>query len=290
MKQLLIEILNGVNINRKKKINKDYKNCFISNENSNKKIIHIIITPFMIEFIKRNGFDKILYKKEYIENGIRVMKKYLFPSLKYQICKDFIWMLSLGEKANITYIKSLLNFKMPFKFIILYFKDMRNFIRNITKKADILITTRMDYDDRIYFDAVNDVRKKVNVSKPIFLHGYHRGFYYYEKFNIYTEFYRHYNNQGAIGIFESLIIVLNKVKDSYYIYDLGAHTLIRATLLKKYKKFGLKKLDYEPAFFEKDTPKFVYVRQHYSVFYRFYMKPKGKIVNFDLNKFYGIKK
>jgi hypothetical protein len=176
-----------------------------------------------------NGFDKLIYTKEYIENGIRVMKKYLIPSLEYQSCKDFIWMLSIGDKANITHLKLLLNFKRSFKLVIIYNKDMKNFIKNITKNIDILITTRIDNDDRIYYDAVNDVRKVVNISKPIFLYGYDRGFNYYEKYNIYTKFFKKWNNEGAMSIFESLIILISKVNDVYTIYDMGDHRKIKKT-------------------------------------------------------------
>ena len=137
----------------------------------------------MIEFLK--GFEKKLYNKKYIFNGIRVMKKYLFPSLKYQSCKDFIWILNVGNKANITYLKSLLNFTKPFKSIIIYNKELKSFIKNITKNIDVLITTRIDYDDRIYYNAVNDVRKYINFSRPIILYGYNRRYIYYEEFDIY---------------------------------------------------------------------------------------------------------
>ena len=32
----------------------------------------------------------------------------------------------------------------------------------------------------IYFDAVNDVRKIINIKKPILLHGYNSGSFYHE--------------------------------------------------------------------------------------------------------------
>lgn len=297
---ILIALYNIITINEKKKLNsinlnkpikeKDNKKCFLSPENSNLKIIHIIITRFMIEFYKRIVFAKTIYTKEYIENGIRVMKKYLIPSLEHQICRDFIWMLTIGEKANITFLKSLLNFTRPFNFVILYKKDMRKFIRNITKNVDVLITSRIDYDDRIYYDAVNDVRKNVNISKPIFLYGYDRGFVYYEDLDIYTKFFNKFKNEGAMSTFESLIIVMNKVNDSYIIYDMGNHHSIRKNLLKDYKKFGLQKLEYEPSIFEIDVPKFVWVRQRFSGSLENMTKPKEKAVHFDLDKFYGIKK
>ena len=63
--------------------------------------------------------------------------------------------------------------------MIIYQKDFKNYVGNITKGFDIFISTRIDYDDRIYYDAVNDVRKAINFSKPMILYGYNRGFIYY---------------------------------------------------------------------------------------------------------------
>lgn len=303
IKYLLISIIIVIslefdNISKKltNKANKKYPieskniNCYLSHEIEDKKILHIIITHFLLEFYKKDGFPKKIYTKEYLKNGIRVMKKYLLPSLKYQSCKDFIWMLNVGDKANITHLENLLNFYKPFKSIIIRNKDHKNYIRNITKNIDVLITSRIDYDDRIYWNAVNDVRKEVNISKPIFLYGYDRGYFYFENLGIYTHFYKNYKNSGTMSIFQSLIIFMNKVNDSYTIYDIGGHTIVRKNLLNNYKKYGLEKLDYEPTHFERDIPKFVWVRQKFSGTLNSYNKPNTKAVYFNLDKFYGIKK
>ena len=74
------------------------------------KIKHLIITRFMIEFWPFDDFKNRLYKNDYIINAIRVMKIYLFPSLENQSCQDFIYILKIGVKVNITYIKSLYKF------------------------------------------------------------------------------------------------------------------------------------------------------------------------------------
>ena len=66
----------------------------------------------MIPFWRLDNFTKIIYSPGYLLNGIRVMKKYLFPSLENQSCKNFIWILLLGDKANITQIKSFFNFNL----------------------------------------------------------------------------------------------------------------------------------------------------------------------------------
>jgi hypothetical protein len=264
-----------------------HKTCYLNFDISNIRIIHIIITRFLI-FISKE-FSENLYKEDYILNGIRVMKKYLFPSLENQSCKNFTWILILGNQANITHIKSLLNLNNSFESKVLYQKDLRKYLKNITKGFDILITTRIDYDDRIYYDAVNDVRKAININRPMIIYGYNRGLYYFELNDKYYDFYNNFKNEGAMSIFISLIIVLNKVNDTYSIYDLGNHVKIRKTLLETYKSYGIKELNYEPCIFDNGAPKFVYVRQNYSWYINYTRKilKNNKIKDFSINKFYG---
>ena len=250
------------------------------------KIIHIIITKFATGFHRINDSTK-----DYILNAIRVMKKYLLPSLENQSCKDFIWILMIGNKANITFLKSLLNFNNSFKWYIIYKKDIKNILKNITKDFDILITARIDYDDRIYYDAVNDVRKEININKPMLFHGYFRGVYFFELDNKYYDF-EFKNKNGPFIVFESLILVLNKVNDIYNIYDFVPHYSVRKKLLKNYKLYGIKNLNYEPTIFDSGAPKFVWVRQKYSCLYNHTQIKKNKkilkvINNFDLRQFYG---
>ena len=278
-----------INLVLRNKIN-SYKKCYISLADSNIKIIHLIITRFLIELPVNSEFHEIIKKKRYILNGIKLMKKYLIPSLENQSCSNFIWILLIGNKANLTYIKSLFNFHHSLDLRLIYQQEIKQYIKNITRGFDVLITTRIDYDDQIYYDAVNDVRKAVNINKPIVLYGYNRGFFYFESEDKYFNNYSK-NNDGAWGLFLSLIIVLNKVNDIYTIYDMGNHVIIRKNLTKYYKFYGINKLDYEPAIFDSGTPKFIYVRHNYSHSYKYY-KWKLKTNNyikkkFNLSIFYG---
>ena len=268
-----------------------FEKCFISPNNSNLSVIHLIITRFMIEYWPFRNFPNIIYTTDYILNGIRVMKKYLIPSLENQSCKKFIFIIRLGNKANISYIKSLFdsNVNSSLKYKIIFDKDMKSYIRNISKGKDILITTRIDYDDRIYYDAVNDVRKAININKPMILYGYNSGVHYYELDNTYYEFTITHGNNGVMSLFLSLIVSLNKVNDSYNIYDLGTHIRVRKKLLDSYRKYGIKELNYEPAIFDSGDVKFVWVRQNYSGLFNFSSRIKTKLkpYKFNLSKFYG---
>ena len=270
------------------KINISNKKCYLSLDSSKIRIIHLILTRFLIEFYTKS-FTKKMYKKDYIINGIRVIKKYLFPSLENQSCKNFIWILILGNKADISYMKSALNLKNnSFQSKIIYEKEFKNYIKKVSSGFEVLITTRIDYDDRIYYDAVNDVRKAVNINRPMTLYGYNRGVFYFETEDIYYDTYNNWGNKGANSIFLSLILVLNKVNGTYTIYDLKEHYLTRHILLNNYKSYGIKILNYEPAIFDNGDPKFVKVKQNYSgTFNSNLNKKRLKINKFNLNKFYG---
>ena len=74
-------------------------------------------------------------------------------------------------------------------------------MRNLTKGFEVLITTRIDYDDIIYYDAVNDVRKAININKPILIYGYNRGIIYFELEGKFCNFLYNNNNEGAWSIF-----------------------------------------------------------------------------------------
>jgi len=126
---IVLNLIEKILIVKKEKNNNFGKNCYLSYDNSDLKIIHVILTRFLFFSFNR--------RKDYILNGIRVMKKYLLPSLENQSCKDFIWILILGDKANMTSLKPFLNFNNSFQWHLIYKKDLKKFVRNITKGFEI---------------------------------------------------------------------------------------------------------------------------------------------------------
>ena len=53
-------------------------------------------------------------KEEFSTNAKRVLNKYLLPALERQKCKDFIWVLMIGNQADLSYYKSYFNFHNSF--------------------------------------------------------------------------------------------------------------------------------------------------------------------------------
>ena len=151
MKKIIYDKIQKLNVEDKKKINNNkiefnfsLSKCFFLSEKLITKIYHVILTRFLFEFNYPIFFQKVIHQKDYILNGIRVMKKYLLPSLENQSCKNFTWIIMLGNKANITQINELFNFNSSFKKKIIYQKDLKNYTRNKSKSFDILISTRID--------------------------------------------------------------------------------------------------------------------------------------------------
>ena len=94
----------------------------------------------------------------------------------------------------------------------------------------------------------------------------------------------------VLFIIKKIINIIIFINDTYTIYSLGNHVHIRKIALEKYKSFGIKELNQEPAIFERKTPKYVFVRQNYSGTYyqtKAFQKRLRIANNFNLNKFYG---
>ena len=80
----------------------------------------------------------------------------------------------------------------------------------------------------------------------------------------------------------SLIINLKIINDTYTIYDIGGHSDVTRNLVKKYKSFGIKELNYVPFIIDSGDSKFIYVRQKYSNNYN------GTINIMKIKKLYNI--
>ena len=263
--------------------NNNYKeNCYISPTNPNLKIIHVITTRYFYNI--RENYTDVMKSEAYTQNGKRVLNKYLLPSLENQKCKDFIWVLMLGDEGDISFIKSNFIFHNSFKTEIIYDKDSKNYLRQISKGYDVLITTRIDYDDVIYYDAVNNVRKEIDINKPVLVHGYVKGYYYFESNDKYYNFYDPFCGTGVMSVFASLIIILNKVNDTYSVNEIGMHMNLKTDILKKYKSFGINELNYNPMVVDKDERRFIWVRQKFSGIFERTEKIKNNLTPVELNK------
>ena len=65
-------------------------------------------------------------------------------------------------------------------------------------------------------------------------------------------------------MFISLVYYINKLNDTYNIYDIGDHSRIKSLFLNISKSFGIDDINYNPFEFENNNPKYIWIRQKYS--------------------------
>lgn len=147
----------------------------------NNIIKHIIITRFNLPHKNwvKNRYGKTL-NDDWLDNRYNLFKDYCLPSVIGQTNKNFEWWLFFDTKTPKkfkTINESLKNKHSNIK--IFYEASLESFWDNLAKQVekhfkasdfDILITTRLDNDDVISVNFINDIQKKVKLEdKPYLL-------------------------------------------------------------------------------------------------------------------------
>jgi hypothetical protein len=201
-------------------------------------IKHLIITRFLNDSKMRLGNS--LLNPEVINYRMQLMIKYLYTSLNNQSNLNFTHVILIHDELPDEYIKKLYNIPTKFDKIIIKKNELSNIIKPLYDECDFLITSRIDDDDMIYFNAVDDVQKIINENTTIKIYGYQNGCTMIDGSNELYSF-KKTTNSGMIAILLSLIINTKKV-NPLTIYGLGNHTKIKNKILENYSKFGIDKL------------------------------------------------
>lgn len=214
---------------------KNIINCDIKK----KTIKHYILIRF---YCNEMMPKKKLFDKNLLDNGIDVFNNFTLKSLENQSNKNFEIILIINNEININHpsIKKLLKIKTILNLKILKNKEMKSYIYNNSKNFDYLITTRIDHDDLIYKDAVEEIQNKCNKNIPLYYNGYDKLITMIgnDIKNCY-KFYPDYHGWGSMSIFQSLIVNKIKINKSYNIYDLGNHTKNKIKFINLYKENNL---------------------------------------------------
>jgi len=199
---------------------------------------YILIRFYCVDMMEREK----LFDINLLNNGVKVFKQYALKSLENQSNKNFEIILLIHDEidCNIKPIKDLYEINSSIKLHIIRFNELRNFILSNIKKFDYLITSRMDHDDLIYNDAVNEIQLKCNENIPFYYNGYDKLITMINNDYLNTyKFYPNYNGIGSINIFQSVILNLNYSKQiKYNIFSLS-HTKGKPQLMNWYKDNNL---------------------------------------------------
>jgi len=206
-----------------------------------------------------------LFDYSLLSKAINVFKKFTLKSLENQTNKNFEIILKIHNEIseNSKAILELKSIKSSIKINILRKNETDNFIDNNAKEIDFLITTRIDHDDLIYYNAVNDVQKKCNYNIPLYYNGYIKGITMINNdYKNCFKFYPTYGNyRGTHSAFQSLVVNKKKVSKNLNIYSLGPHS----DQIDRFKSL-FNGFEFDKSFFNvnKDEDTYIYVKHDFN--------------------------
>ena len=194
------------------------------------------------------------------------LAKNILRSLENQTNKNFELCFCVNDKVfndtKYDFIFSTLRdaTTLPIKFI--KSSERARLIREAFNKYDFVIQTRMDFDDFVYKDAVEDAQSKINECDDLLVYGYCQGYKY-----LYGELYTHRNlwrGIGHLGIFQSLILKSSFAKNvgDFCLANFYHDKFI--TMLKEYLE--KKNIEYANRMFKQNTTTnaYIYFRHEFS--------------------------
>lgn len=151
--------------------------------------------------------------------------------------------------------------------------ELSSLIRKATDEYDFVITTRMDFDDFVFKDAVADTQAKIDECDSVLSYGYNNGYDYistsHELYSILRV------GDGHKSVFQSLILKSSFAKDlPCFTVENFNHDATKAEL----KKFLAKNnVEFSESMFQQNnqTNAYIYVKHEFS--YMTLVRQSGKI-------------
>lgn len=201
------------------------------------KVRHFVITRFLCNS-KMNLGDRV-FDKDMIENGVRLLTTYLLPSLKAQSNMNFEWIILVHKNTSREYLKPLYEIDAPFPIRIVDvidddFAPMHDIVKDAADSCDWLITSRIDYDDMIYTNAVRDIQDSViRQNRPMYIYTWKNVTWHDTSTETYEDRINPFaKNGGGMSVMVTLVQNMKKCKKAYDIYMMGNHTRLCTSMIE----------------------------------------------------------
>ncbi|MBD3879680.1 MAG: hypothetical protein SR1Q5_08405 [Quinella sp. 1Q5] len=218
---------------------------------SNKTIKHFVITRFFER--KVEGYIHDIFDVNFVSEQVLLAKNNVLKSLENQTNKNFEIIFLVNdkylseEKYGFIFTELKSGITLPIRFM--RSNTLRELIQGAYNSYDFVISTKIDYDDFAYKNAVADTQNKVEECDRILSYGYNKGYVYFDK-ELYP-FYDLYEKNGMAhaSIFQSLILESSFAKNLPYVnaYSFGhakVKSLLKAFLEKNGVEFSEKMFQY----------------------------------------------
>ena len=231
------------------------------------EINHFVLTRFSNKAFDKRFEDKILDVK-YLKKRLELFKSKCYYSLQNQSNLNFHHIILVHnlipdeiynelKKLNVHVVKSHE-----------YQNGLNNYLYDNFdfEKCKYFITTRIDDDDMLYKNAINDIQKSFDKNVIIKFFGFKNGVTMDSK-NKCMLFSSNYGGRGMIALGFSLIVNFKKLGYVDFNIHCGDHTRVRNKFLDKYNKdniLGLNDMYLKSTMFweckENKFPSFIYYR------------------------------
>lgn len=201
---------------------------------------HFIITRFLSNAFGRTQDEMLSFlNEETLHNGFLMLKNHFIRTLQNQTNRNFEIITLIYDELPLQDVSFLNEFDCGNKIHVLHTKDLNDYIYGFYDN-DLLITTRLDYDDFIHKDCVRDVQNSAIDTKYLKIYGLNNGC------SMDDDEVCYYHHPGYVGCehgffscFETLIVNTRNYKEPINIYTLGDHTFVCENLVNNLERFGL---------------------------------------------------
>lgn len=151
--------------------------CFIMIELYGKKVVHFVFTRFNLDYrnrIAKWSKDNTVYltqrggsfgtPDEWLRHRVELFRKYCYPSVVGQSNRNFIWLLTCDPETPTEFTDILSKFRSEDVIFRGLFGEERcaeDIIRSIADGVDILITSRVDNDDALHVNYVEQLQTRL---------------------------------------------------------------------------------------------------------------------------------
>ena len=196
------------------------------------------------------------------------LAKNMLSSLENQTNKNFELIFLMHPKVfddpmyEFVFSTLRVSTTLPITFVACRSDKMSSLVKDAYNNYDFVIQSRMDFDDFIYKDAVEDTQNKVTECENVLSYGYCKGYMYFNG-DLYSRLVL-FDKIGHIGILQSLIMKSSFAKNlpfanAYY----GGHHKIKLVLKNFLEENGV---EFSESMFQQNTSTnaYIYYRHEFS--------------------------
>ena len=176
------------------------------------KIKNIIITRY---FNVDGVYGDEMYTFQFLYKHFDTFKNNLINSLNNIDDNKFELIVLIHEKVNpetVQFIKDL-ELQTKYYITILHLSELNDYVAKYNDQFDYIVQSRMDFDDFVYKDVIEDINSQIFDTTTIKLYGYLKGFTYLERTKEFYRFYHIQNTTGHWAVMSSLIYSTKYMKD-----------------------------------------------------------------------------